>query len=58
MGGGGGRGGGGGGRSPPLEFAKLNIADITGNEKIVIFHICALPPLYVKGGLSLEKNLT
>ena len=35
---------------PPLEFAKLNIAYITGNEKIklVIFHICALPQLYVK----------
>ena len=32
----------GGGRSsgPPLEFAKLNIADITRNEKKVIFHMC------------------
>ena len=37
---------------PPLEFAKLNIADITGNEKIVIFHICALPQLYVKQNQS------
>ena len=24
---------GGGGSGPPMEFAKLNIADITGNEK-------------------------
>ena len=40
------RGSGGGVRGsgpPPLEFAKLNIAYITGNEKKVIFHICALP---------------
>ena len=46
------RGGGGGARTPtPLEFAKLNIADITGNEKkIIIFHFCALPQLYVKVG--------
>ena len=36
----------------PLEFAKLNIPDITGNEKIVIFHICALPQLYVKQNQS------
>ena len=35
--------GGAGGSGPPLEFAKLNIADITGNEKLVIFHICSLP---------------
>ena len=43
------RGGVGGVRiPPPLEFAKLNIADITGNEKLVIFHICLLPQLYVK----------
>ena len=49
------RGGGGRGPDPPLEFAKLNIADITGNEKIVIFHICALPQLYVKVGPPLEK---
>ena len=33
---------GGSGPPPPLEFAKLNIADITGNEKLVIFHICAV----------------
>ena len=39
----------GGGGQPPLEFAKLNIADITGNEKkkIVIFHICVRPQLHV-----------
>ena len=50
------RGGVGGGPDPPpLEFAKLNIADITGNEKkIVIFHICALPQLNVKVGPPLE----
>ena len=29
----------GGGSSPPLEFAKLDIAYITGYEKLVIFHI-------------------
>ena len=38
-----------------LEFAKLNIADITGVKKLVIFHICALPQLYVKVGLPLEN---
>ena len=44
---------GGSGTPPPLEFAKLNIADITGNEKkIVIFHICALPQLHVKQNQS------
>ena len=45
------RGGVGGVRTPP-EIYKLNIADITGNEKIVIFHICALPQLYVKQNQS------
>ena len=34
--------GGSGGSGPPLEFATLNIADITGNEKLLIFHICEL----------------
>ena len=38
------------------EFAKLNITDITGNEKIASFHICALPQLYVKVGPPPEKN--
>ena len=34
-------GGGGGGSVSPLEFAKLNIADITGNEKISYFsYLC------------------
>ena len=42
--------GGSGGSGPPLEFAKLNIADI-----LVIFYICALPQLYVKVGPPLEK---
>ena len=33
--------GGVGGSGPPLEFAKLNIADITGNEKISYFsYLC------------------
>ena len=44
--------GGSGGSGPPLEFAKLNIADITGNEKLVIFQICSLPQLYVKQNQS------
>ena len=51
-----------GGSGPPLEFAKLNIADITGNKKLVIFHICALPQLYVKVGppwkIFLDPRLT
>ena len=33
------RGGRGGGGTHPLEFAKLNIADITGNEKKKLFFI-------------------
>ena len=37
----GGGGGGGGGSGPPLEFAKLNIDDITGNEKNSYFsYLC------------------
>ena len=33
--------GGGGGSGPPLEFAKLNIADFPGNEKISYFsYLC------------------
>ena len=37
--------GGGGPDPPPLEFAKLNIADITGNEKISYFsYLCIGPP--------------
>ena len=41
----GGWGGGGGGSGTPLEFAKLNIADITGNEKISYFsYLCIGPP--------------
>ena len=43
----------GGGGPDPLEFAKLNIADITGNEKkLVMFHNSALPQLYVKQNQS------
>ena len=38
------RGGVGGVRTPPLEFAKLNIADITGNEQISYFsYLCTSP---------------
>ena len=48
---------GGGGSGPPREFAKLNIADITGNEKISYFHILALPQLYVKVGPSWKNFL-
>ena len=48
------RGGGGVGGvgTPPLEFEKLNFANITGNEKLVIFYICSLPQLYVKQNQS------
>ena len=43
---------GGGGPDPP-GICKLNIADITRNEKkIVFFHICALLQLYVKQNQS------
>ena len=44
--------GGGGGvlDPPPLEFAKLNIADITGNEKISYFSYLCTSHLYVKVG--------
>ena len=41
------RGGSGGSGPPPLplEFAKLNIADITGNEKIrYLSYLCIGPP--------------
>ena len=41
--------GGRGGPDPPWNLQK-NTADITGNEKKVNFHICALPQLYVKFG--------
>ena len=45
------KGGGGSRVRTPLEIAKLNIADISGNEKkLVIFHICAL-----QGWTPLEK---
>ena len=33
--------------TPPPEFAKLYIADVTGNEKLVIFHISSFPQLNV-----------
>ena len=45
-----------GGFGPPLEFAKLNIADITRNEeKIVIFHICALVSTVIRQTESIHK---
>ena len=40
-------GGSGGGSGPPLEFAKLNITELLEMKKLVIFHICALPQLYI-----------
>ena len=48
-----GGGGGSGGAGPPLEFSKLIIADITGNEKNSYF---SLPQLYVKVGPPPWKN--
>ena len=42
-------GSGGSGPPPPSGIWKLNIADITGNEK-KLFFMCALPQLYVKVG--------
>ena len=48
--------GGSGGSGPPLEFAKRNIADITGNEKISYFSYFALPLLYIKVGPPPGKN--
>ena len=49
------RGGGSGGSGPPLEFVKLNIADITGNEKITYFsYLC--PSIVIRQGWTpLEK---
>ena len=35
------------GSGPPLEFAKLNSTILLEMKKLVIFHICALPQLYV-----------
>ena len=48
---------GGGGSEPPLEFAKINIADITGNENenISYFSYLCTSKLYVKVGPPLEK---
>ena len=51
------RGGpGGGGAQTPLEFAKLNIADISGNEKISYFsYLCiGLPTLEKLSGSAPE----
>ena len=42
--------GGVGGSGRPLEFAKLNIADITGNEKNSYFSFLCTSQLYVKVG--------
>ena len=54
--------GGVGGSGPPLEFAKLNIADITGNEKISYFsYLCIstvirqTESILLKVGPHLEK---
>ena len=54
--------GGWGGSGPPLEFAKLNIADITGNDKISYFsYLCTstvirqTESILLKVGHPLEK---
>ena len=54
--------GGSGGSGPPREFAKLNIADITGNEKISYFsYLCTstiirqTESILLKVGSPLEK---
>ena len=54
--------GGGRGSGPPLEFAKLNIADITENEKIIYFsYLCTstvirqTESILLKVGSLLEK---
>ena len=56
------RGGWGGPDPPsPLEFAKLNIADITGNEKIRpsdFAHICALKQPVIRQGWTPLENFS
>ena len=42
-------------RSRGVGFAKLNIADITGNEKNSYFSYLCTSQLYVKVGPPLEK---
>ena len=48
-------GGGAGGPGPPLEFAKLNIADIAGNEKISYFSFLCTSTVIRQGWTPLEK---
>ena len=55
-GGGGGVGwGGGGGPDPPWNLQTLISPILLEIKKLVIFHICALPQLYVQVGPPLEK---
>ena len=49
-------GGVGGAGPPPLEFAKLNIADITENEKISYFSYLCTSTVIRQGWTPLEKN--
>ena len=49
--------GGSGGSGLPLEFAKLNIADITGNEKISYFSYLCTSTVIRQGRTPPEKYL-
>ena len=40
---------------PPWNLQSLISPILLEMKKIIIFHICALPQLYVKVGLPLEK---
>ena len=48
-------GSGGSGPPPPWNLQSLISPILLEMKKIVIFHICALPQLYVKVGPPLEK---
>ena len=50
------RGGVGGGSGPPLEFAKLKIADITENEKIGYFSYLCTSTFIRQGWIPPGKN--
>ena len=49
--------GGSGGSGLPLEFAKLNIADITGNEKISYFSYLCTSTVIRQGRTPPVKNI-
>ena len=48
--------GGSGGSGPPLEFAKLNIDDITGNEQISYFSYLCISTVIRQGWTPPWKN--